>query len=1175
MAIIGTITCSPSNPKRGESVKFEVLDPQGQSLEGRADVKVTLNSVPGALQWLQFAKSGDHTIIAQARSGETRERQTAKITVASDAMTFRPTAKLTEPAQVPLMRLSQSQTNPYVATFSLGTVYRMGALDPTPTRRVREHKLIDIARTPIRARLSPAERGELRRRARATSPTMKSQLERELTGIAIARDTLPGHDGVRTTRNRRVESKTYDLGAASVDSVLGRVRETIKARYEWTFGDGTTAATTVPYVAHDYFHQLQHAADPIRFQVSCKIVHEGIEVKRTLNLVSAYALCKARGTIVPHFTADIYAHKKFLWFTSSITVYNVEDVPLTLDRQAIVALSDTPTARETPKSFAMLSSPIELGAKSSTVISVSTPIGGTVPSNAAGFTVYYAGSTQNGTPVRMSAIFEVPLAERDQDPEMPRPRWDEILVARTWPWDEVMRAIEEVRANPGPREIAPQKVQLDKATGTLATTWSGLRDVAKLRGTRLVSDRVESKRLAPVYSRNLAVDAPAVPVRIARTAAARAILRTTDLLRRPGSRLLTPMGGPPPPPPPGGPPPPGPIKEGEICDPDNLTESDLATAESKQLVCQLTGDVEDVMMPGRFMNARKGDIILSPGGTGLIGNLLRSVTPSQLYSHSGMMTRNYDEVTHSTASEEYIDSYIDEEEPTDGLPANMIKYMWPGVVAQPVEAAVNGESYTHPENGKPYSISSFSAHTVGVTHNGNFMMVPPLVVKPDPLQETDDVRTRLHGVADAARALGYRPSETAKSHYRLFCYTDPTIGQTTTAPATAGWAANTVPTVCSSMIWMSAKSKSVRLESDQAVVMPSDLDQKDIDAGAAVNPGTPDGLYMYTAAERLDAGTWLYDTIYYMGYDAAGWLGEALTDAADDMANQLCNTFANDDPDIDSEDWQVQKDANAVSPDNILWWDGPSEGGLYGYAEPLIYREPRMEPYPISKWKKVVAWGNITGTVKFNGAAVTGANLRVYEGKSAITDGNGKYTLSKVPLGGYNIVAWKVIDGKYCSINKTINLNAENMTVNLDLQPPAEDFRLATVFFDFWGEDYETFGDNEYTDPGAELVQLELGPDRLINSFTREYKWGGELRCEYTFTLKLLVGNVIDAQIDCKLYEGTTEGTDDLDGWGSLSFQVPMNETRAGTLRVWNTEEDEGEDQGILTVSVKNEQNNN
>lgn len=1173
--IIGSIIVTPIKPRRGESVRVEVLDPQGQSLEGGADVRVTLNGVPGALQWLQFAKAGDHTVVAQAQSGDACERETTKLTVEANALMFRSTGNVTEAAQIPIMRLTQSQTNPYVATFALGTGYKLGALHPTRVRRVREHKLTDIARTRTR-RLSLAERGAARRRVRETTPSMKSPLERELSEIAIARDVLPGREGVRTSKNRRVETKIYDLGSASVDSVLDRVMKGIKARYEWAFGDGTTAVTTVPYVAHDFFHQLQHAAEPVRFHVSCRVVHEGIEIKRTLNLVSAYALCKAHGTIVPHVTAEIYAHKWLLWFTSSMTVYNVEDVALTLDKQAIVPLSDSPTARETPKSFTKLASPIVLAPKSSTLISVSTPIGGVVPDDAPGFTLYYAGRAPDGTPVRINSIFEVPLAERDQNPKLPN--WGGILVARTWPWEEVMVAIEQVRGNPAPHEIAPEKVQLDKVTGTIASTWSGVRDVAKLRRTRIMNDRVMSKRLAPVYSRNLAVEVEAAPLHLARGAASRRVLKSTELPTRPGSHLLFPMSGhhstsPQPQP---GPPSAGPIQEGEICDPDNLTEADLATAESKQLVCQLTGDVEEVMMPGRFMNARKGDVILSPGGTGLIGNLLRQVTPSQLYSHSGIMVRNYDELTHSTASEEYIDEYIEAEEPTDGLPEDMIKYMWPGVVTQPVEAAVSGENYTHPDDGKHYSISSFSAHSVGVTHNDQFVMVPPLVVKPDPLEETDDIRTKLHDVAEAARAMGYRPGGAPKSHYRLYCYTDPTIGQTTTAPATAGWAAGTAPSVCSSLIWMSAKSKNVPLESDQAFVMPADLEAKDVAAGAFVNPATPDGLYTYTAAERLAAGTWLYDTIYYMGYDAAGWLGEVLTDAADDLANQLCNAFTNDNPDKDSEDWQVQKDANAVSPDNILWWDGPSKGGLYGYTEPLIYREPRKEPYPISRWKKVVLWGNITGTVKFKGEVVVAANVRVYDGKSTITNASGKYTLSKVPLGNYSLTAWKVIEGNYCSITKTINLNAENMTADLELQPPAEDFRLATVYFDFWGEDFEDWPwDNEYTDPDSESVQIELGPDRLINSFSRTYKWGGELRAEYKFTLKLLVGNVVDVQIDCKLYEGTSEGTDDLDGWASLSLQVPMDETRAGTLRVWNTEEDEGEDQGILTVSLKNEQNNN
>jgi hypothetical protein len=213
--------------------------------------------------------------------------------------------------------------------------------------------------------------------------------------------------------------------------------------------------------------------------------------------------------------------------------------------------------------------------------------------------------------------------------------------------------------------------------------------------------------------------------------------------------------------------------------------------------------------------------------------------------------------------------------------------------------------------------------------------------------------------------------------------------------------------------------------------------------------------------------------------------------------------------------------------------------------------------------------------VKWKGAAASGVHVRVYEGKSDITNASGKYTLADVPVGKYNIVASKVIDGSYSSASKVINLDTENMTVNLELQPPADAFRLAAVYFDFWGEDYESWTANETTDPGAELVRIELGPDRLINSFKRTYKWGDELRAEYKFILKLLVGNVIDVQIDCKLYEGTDDTTDDLDGRGTLSFQVPMNQTGGGTLRVWNTDEGDEEDQGVLTVTVKNEQNNN
>lgn len=577
------------------------------------------------------------------------------------------------------------------------------------------------------------------------------------------------------------------------------------------------------------------------------------------------------------------------------------------------------------------------------------------------------------------------------------------------------------------------------------------------------------------------------------------------------------------------------------------------------------------------MNARKGDVILSPGGTGLIGSLLRHVDPPQNYSHSGIMTRNYDEVTHSTASEDRLLDYkVGLVDGGDGIEPRVLKYMWPGVVTQSVEAAVAevAEMFVDPENGKSYAISSFSPHAIGVSHNGTMEVVYPLVVKPDPFAETSSIRATLHAVASDARLLGGRPGVNSKSHYRLYCYTDPTIGQTTEAPAEAGWAEGTFPSVCSSFVWMVLKARGLHLESGTADVMPTDLESRDIDGGALVNPACPDGLYTYTAAERFAAAQWLFDTIHYEAFDEAGWLGELFTDAADDLANQVVNTFATDDSSgKDSTAWKVTKDANAVSPENILWWDAPSLKGYYGYFEPLIYREPRVEMYTVSRWKKVVAWGTISGTVTFDGAPVGGALVQVYEGKSAFTDGDGSYALTDVALGSYLVKAWKVIDGFLAEEAVPVTLQTEKLTVDIALQPPDERYRLAQISIDFWGKD-EEWGDDEYTDPGAEYHERELGPDQVTNTLSRTCKWGGELRAEYSVSFALLVDNSVQVTVEGLLYEGTTEGTDDLDGAGSVTFNVPLDQTASAKLVITNTDEND-DDRAEFTITVKNARNSN
>lgn len=146
--------------------------------------------------------------------------------------------------------------------------------------------------------------------------------------------------------------------------------------------------------------------------------------------------------------------------------------------------------------------------------------------------------------------------------------------------------------------------------------------------------------------------------------------------------------------------------------------------------------------------------------------------------------------------------------------------------------------------------------------------------------------------------------------------------------------------------------------------------------------------------------------------------------------------------------------------------------------------------------------------------------------------------------------------------------------MDVHLKPPADRYRLAQVFIDFWGRDEETWASDEILDPGPEYFELELGPDKLINSAHRTYKWGGEMRMEYDITVRLLVNNTIDVAVQGTLYEGTSEDTDDLDGQGGLTFQVPIGQTTGATLHITNTDEDAG-DEGVFSISVKNVRNNN
>lgn len=485
-----------------------------------------------------------------------------------------------------------------------------------------------------------------------------------------------------------------------------------------------------------------------------------------------------------------------------------------------------------------------------------------------------------------------------------------------------------------------------------------------------------------------------------------------------------------------------------------------ATPPRPGLSCQISSSW--YYRPAYIANAQKGDVILSPGCHGTIGELLRSVDPSQLYSHSGIVTHDRDEVRHATASEQRYQAYpvgtdpLGNPAPSDGFRPDILKYGWPGTITQPVYKAFEGEYYIDPENHEAYRIDGFSHDPTGC--DGEAAKIFPLVVKPAPERE-QEIRPLLESAADQALTL--------KGHYRFGAYSNGAMAADSSynAPRESGWAADTLAVVCSTFIWDTLRLAHVVLEGDQ-------LEPNDFARGAERDATTQDGLYLYQAAERQKAGHTLYDRTHNHVLDEAdkntcfglpcGRAWEFFAGAADDIANQLVNCFDTDWCDTaakDSDRWKNTGPGRSVSPDNILFWDiwSAPDQGVYGYNERMAY-QPGM--YAQDRWLPSGDAGTITGHVFFEGKLAANALVRV-AGLEKTTDANGAFTFVGIPAGAYKIEASKTISPDQTAHDqKDVNVAARATTtvdLNLGFAPPPQPRAIVHVVierlnaFGCWG----------------------------------------------------------------------------------------------------------------------------
>lgn len=837
----------------------------------------------------------------------------------------------------------------------------------------------------------------------------------------------------------------FNVGAAAKDDDLKKKAPSPIIPYQWNFGDGgQVVSTTIGYVEHDFETALDPAKEYQHFDVT--VSRAGLSVTRTLVVYNAYYNIKKKlGILAPSVDSNDFAVKGKEEFTGMMTIYNRDTVELKLSERRFIPILPDPDQLTVPTAVERLAKEITVAPKSSVTVQVVAPHT-QVPATSAGFSAYYAGQSAAGQPVRVGAHFDIHPKDRADNTPFSKTDLQSI-------YKEVGDAL-QVKANGAAKDIAVAK---DPAVNPIPKPI--LSNVNQLLNSSKSLANLDDDPIAARIKKDYGVDL-------------KGIIAKLNVNKKKASDPTV----------------------GDQCDPDNLPENIPAN-----MVCQATDEQEQVPTDARIMNGRKGDVIISAGGNGIVGELLRQISPPQLWDHSGMITANNSQITHNTASQDRMMAYVDDGFIyVHGIRPDVVKYGWPGVITQTVANAFgdpqsleleedNNENFYDPERpANKYTFSCFSDQPTDLLLNNQWVLAQTMIVMPDPMTETEAMRSLMHTIADDAE------SQTGKFHYRFYCYTDPTIGQSPAGIAPAGtgsaWATGTIPGVCSSFIWLMMKKHGIHLQSKNAIVAASDLSATEKANGVKIGTNTPDGLYLYSAQERQIAGNWLFQTLYNLADGVIGSVGEFLTAGATHVANEICNAFASDNPQSsdDNSSWQQTKDANAVSPQDLTYWesDTPFGGsyGLYGYMEPVVYRQPRIDTVTISRWKKVTLKGTLSGKVDFKGKPAAGVQVQLTENMFTHTDATGNYKITDVPYGKYEIKAQLEIDGEFATIDKPVDIEKADEKLDFTLKPPSDLYRLLVVegnMHIYWSESNSDglFGWNRADNNYQFIFNIPVGPD--------------------------------------------------------------------------------------------------
>jgi hypothetical protein len=129
--------------------------------------------------------------------------------------------------------------------------------------------------------------------------------------------------------------------------------------------------------------------------------------------------------------------------------------------------------------------------------------------------------------------------------------------------------------------------------------------------------------------------------------------------------------------------------------------------------------------------------------------------------------------------------------------------------------------------------------------------------------------------------------------------------------------------------------------------------------------------------------------------------------------------------------------------------------------------------------------------------------------------------------------------------------------------------RRVTVSASFEGQDYETFGSNEYPAPYSATKEVFLTDSIPQNVMYFEQRWGGECRAVFNILAQRRDNDEVVFQGQLKLFEGTSEDTNDLDGVRSFEFTCPKKASVPYEVYVRNDDEND-DDWAKVRLMVQN-----